>query len=493
MSKEIVNLQIYRFNPGEDQSVHYDEFKIPYSNGLTVLEGLIYIYENLDPSLSFRWSCKNVQCGTCGMLVNGKPVLACERQLLSGEKVKIDPFPLPIIKDLVTDFSSIEDKRVRAFSKPTPAGRPESLSPEEIIPLISLHQCLDCHICDIVCPLNKGKARIEPDSFLPADLVQLTSMVFNRREGEDRKAFSYSKKLYHCLTCGACVKACPVDIDIVNDGIERLRQKFMEVDGDPYRMLFDPKDWVERWVELKGQPFMDGAKEEYPVSHPRGRVGFFVGCIVNRRQQELAFSTIRTLNHAGFDVVVPKNQGCCGHPLMRIGMVGEARDLMRRHISLFESVGVSRVVTACPDCSFTFKEDYRRVVGNGDRKPRFEIVDLISLLPETGISKFKKAVCHNPCYLSQQGISLSDELIKRGIGIEEVIEACCGAGGGVYFTNPNIAQEVGQRTINSISSAIIITGCPFCKEQFSKVIDPGKRVVHYIELLDLQSSGKAIQ
>ncbi len=486
MSKEIVTLQVYRFDPEVNQSVHYDEFKIPYSKGLTVLDGLIYIYENLDASLSFRWSCKNVQCGTCGMLVNGEPVLACEHQLLTGEKVKIDPFPFPVIKDVVSDFSSIEDKRVRAFSKPTPAGRPESLSPEEVAPLISLHQCLDCHICDIICPLNKGKARIGPESFLPSDLVQLTSMIFNRREGEDRKALAYSKNLYHCLTCGACVKACPVNIDIVNEVIEGLRRRFMEIGGDPYRELFNPRDWVDRWVELEGQPFLDGAEEAYTVSHPRGRVGFFVGCIINRRQQKLAFSTIRALNHAGFDVSVPKTQRCCGHPLMRIGMVEEARDLMRRHISLFESAGVSQVVTACPDCSFTFKEDYRRWVGDGDRKPRFEVVDLISMLPETRKSKSMKGVCHNPCYLSRQGVRLSDELIKRGIEIGEVIEECCGAGGGVYFTNPNLAQEVGQRTINSISSDTIITGCPFCKEQFSKVTDPEKKVVHYIEVLSLQ-------
>ena len=486
MERTHVKFQIYRFDPGQSDYPHYEEYDIPYSGGLTVLDGLIYIYENIDSSLSFRWSCKNVQCGTCGMLVNGEPVLACERELKLGERVKIDPFPLPVIKDLVSDFSTIEDKRVRTFSELKPGGRPERLFSEEVGPLIPLHKCLDCHICDVVCPINKGKERIEPGSFSPSDFVQFASIVYNKREGEDRIGLAFSKKLYHCLTCGDCVKACPVDIDIVNDGIERLRQKFIEVKGDPYRTLFDPKDWVDRWVELKGQPFLEGAEEEYPVSHPKGRVGFFVGCIINRRQQKLAFSTIRALNHAGFDVAVPKTQKCCGHPLMRIGMVEEARDLMQRHISLFESTGVSQVVTACPDCSFTFKEDYRRLAGEGDRKPRFEVVDLISLLPETRTSKLKKAACHNPCYLSKQGVRLSDELIKRGMEIGEVIEECCGAGGGVYFTNPNLAKEVGQRTITSIQPDTLLTGCPFCKEQFSKVIDQGKKVFHYIEVLDPQ-------
>ncbi len=271
MSRQEVTLRVYRFDPGTSAPPHYDDFQVPYSKGLTVLDGLIFIYEHVDSSLSFRWSCKNVQCGTCGVLVNGEAVLACERKLEDGETVRVDPFPLPAIKDVVADFSSIEDKNVRVFSKLTPAGRPEKLSPEEVSPLISLHKCLDCHICDVVCPLNKWKSTIKPGSFLPADLVQLASMVFDGREGEDRRGLAYSRRMYECLTCGDCVKACPVDIDIVNDAIERLRQNFMRLDGEPYRKLFDPKDWVERWVELKGQPFLSEAKEELPRFEAKGR------------------------------------------------------------------------------------------------------------------------------------------------------------------------------------------------------------------------------
>jgi fumarate reductase (CoM/CoB) subunit B len=483
MSKQVVTLRVYRFDPGASAPSHYDEFQIPYSKGLTVLDGLIYTYENLDSSLSFRWSCKNVQCGTCGMLVNGEAVLACERKLEPGETVQVDPFPLPAIKDVVTDFSAIEDKAVRVFSKLTPAGRPERLSPEEVSPLISLHKCLDCHICDVVCPLNKGKPTIEPGSFLPADLVQLASMVFDSREGEDRRGLAYSRKMYECLTCGACVKACPVDIDIVGDAIERLRQDFMKRDGDPYRKLFSPKDWVERWIELKGQPFLLEAKEEYRVSNAKGVVAFFVGCIMNRREQNLASSTIRLLNKAQFDVIVPKSQTCCGQPLARLGMAEEARGLLRKNVSFLEATGATQVVTACPDCSFAFREDYGRLVGDGDRKPRFEIFDLVSLLPKATTGETKKMACHNPCYLSRQGIRLSDELRGKGIAMEEVVEECCGAGGGVYFTNPTLGREIGRKTAVGVKSNVIVTGCPFCKEQFEKVFDK-KKVIHYIELFD---------
>lgn len=480
MDQAKVTLEIFRFDPDSSEEPHYAKHTIPYSNGLTVLDGLIYIYENIDTSLSFRWSCKNVQCGACGMMVNGDPVLACERKLSEGEKVKIEPFPLPIVKDLVSDLSSIEDRGMRVISKPVPGGRPEILSPEEVGSLIPLHKCLDCHICDIVCPLNKGKKVIEPGSFLASDLVQLASLVFNKREGENRIGQGFSKKMYQCLTCGACVRACPAGIDIVNDAIEKLRQAFIKRDGEPYRRLFDPKEWVERWVELKGEPFLKGAREEYRVSNPKGRVGFFVGCLMNRRQQELARTAVEALNRAQYDVIIPRGQKCCGQPLLRLGMVDEAKDLLRRNIALLEAAEVKQAVTACPDCSYAFKEDYQKLFGDGERQPRVEVLDLVKLLPFGG--QKHSIACHNPCYLSRRGIWLSDELKAKGFEIGEVFEECCGAGGGVYFTNATVGQEVGRRVAKGIGADAVVTGCPFCKEQFEKVAD-GKKVYHYLELI----------
>ena len=196
--------------------------------------------------------------------------------------------------------------------------------------------------------------------------------------------------------------------------------------------------------------------------------------------------TIRALNKAKFDVIVPRDQKCCGQPLMRLGMVEEAKELLRRNISLFETTGVSQVVTACPDCSFGFREDYARLVGNGEPKPRFEVLDLVQLLPEFEAKKAEKMACHNPCYLSKQGIRLSEELAKKGAKIGEVVEDCCGAGGGVYFTNSDLGQEISRKTVNQIKSNTIVTGCPFCREQFGKVAGR-KKVIHYIELLDLSS------
>jgi len=121
-------------------------------------------------------------------------------------------------------------------------------------------------------------------------------------------------------------------------------------------------------------------------------------------------------------------------------------------------------------------------VGDGNRKPRFEVLDLVSLLPVHLSNKLQKIACHNPCYLSKQGIRLSDELTRRGFQIEEVINDCCGAVGGVYFTEPDLAREISKKTVKKIGSDLLVTGRPFCKDQFEKVIDQNKKIIHYIDL-----------
>jgi fumarate reductase (CoM/CoB) subunit B len=162
-------------------------------------------------------------------------------------------------------------------------------------------------------------------------------------------------------------------------------------------------------------------------------------------------------------------------------MAEEAKNMLLRNISIFEAAGVSQVVTACPDCSFAFTNDYVRLVGDGNRKPRFEVSDVISLLTSLPGNTMGKIACHNPCYLSKQGIRLSDELAKKGFAIEEVIDDCCGAGGGVYFTNPEIAAEISGKAVKNMQSNILVTGCPFCKEQFEKVVGDKKRLIHYLD------------
>jgi Fe-S oxidoreductase len=77
---------------------------------------------------------------------------------------------------------------------------------------------------------------------------------------------------------------------------------------------------------------------------------------------------------------------------------------------------------------------------------------------------------------------LSDELKRRGIQIGEVVEDCCWAGGGVYLTKPDKGLEITRNFLNKINSDVLVTGCPFCKDQLEKLAGHGGKIVHYINL-----------
>ena len=105
--KEIV-YKIQRYNPEKDQKLRFQLFTIPTKRGMTILDGLIYIKENLDGTLAFRTSCRMGICGSCGMLVNNYPHLACHTQIeeFRPDIITLKPLPnLAIIKDLVVDLT----------------------------------------------------------------------------------------------------------------------------------------------------------------------------------------------------------------------------------------------------------------------------------------------------------------------------------------------------------------------------------------------------
>jgi succinate dehydrogenase/fumarate reductase iron-sulfur protein len=103
MAREKARVKVFRFNPEADKKPRYDLFEIPLEEGMSVLRGLRYIYENLDGSLAYKdYFCKTNQCGMCAMKVNGRPVFACNARL--EKETVVEPLPhFPIIRDIVVD------------------------------------------------------------------------------------------------------------------------------------------------------------------------------------------------------------------------------------------------------------------------------------------------------------------------------------------------------------------------------------------------------
>lgn len=96
--------RVLRYDSDLEEGSWYQTFTVPYFENMDVIDVLRYIQNHLDPSLTFRYSCEEGKCGLCGVLVNGKPALACKYVLATGETITLGPLPgFPVVKDLVID------------------------------------------------------------------------------------------------------------------------------------------------------------------------------------------------------------------------------------------------------------------------------------------------------------------------------------------------------------------------------------------------------
>jgi succinate dehydrogenase/fumarate reductase iron-sulfur protein len=198
-------LSILRSDPESGKESWYQTFEIDVDPAETVAGALLYIYENIDPSLAFRFICNLQKCGECAVMVNGSPCLACERGI--EPEMTIEPLPnLPIIKDLVIDRLQVFSKPIELlpFLKTTANVDPcAAIEQDKVDRFVSLTKCVECLICQSVCPARRD----EPERFAgPLGLVWLAQSGITGADHWEKKA---RKALELCVFCGDCWAACP--------------------------------------------------------------------------------------------------------------------------------------------------------------------------------------------------------------------------------------------------------------------------------------------
>jgi len=215
---EKVIFEVFRFIPEKDKEPRFDTFEVPYTKGMTVLQGLLYIQSKLDGSLGLRFACRAGVCGSCAMHINGIYRLACETQIaLLGDRIRVRPLGhLPIIKDLVVDMTEFWNKYklIKPYlihSKEIPEK--EFLqSVDERAKLTRIVDCILCGACYAACPVvETHKDYIGPHAFAKANRFIRDS----RDDGtyERLKILSDSDGVFRCHTVFSCQEVCPKDIN----------------------------------------------------------------------------------------------------------------------------------------------------------------------------------------------------------------------------------------------------------------------------------------
>ena len=226
---------IYRYDPDDKENPRLDTYELNLEEcGPMVLDALIKIKDEVDPTLTFRRSCREGICGSCAMNIDGTNTLACIKHIDEcTSDVKITPLPhLYVIKDLVPDlsfaYSQYDSVKPWLQSDETPPPDKERLqSIQEREKLDGLWECILCFCCTTSCPSYWWNG----DKYLgPATLLQAYRWIVDSRDevtGERLDNLEDPFKLYRCHTIMNCTNTCPKDLN-PGKAIGKIKEKIVE-------------------------------------------------------------------------------------------------------------------------------------------------------------------------------------------------------------------------------------------------------------------------
>ena len=383
--------------------------------------------------------------------------------------------------------------------------------------LLDLDACTRCGRCQEVCPSYLTAKPLSPKKLiqeLKAHLAeQGPALLRGKGDGERSQEGACpalvdgvvtEDELWACTTCAACEEACPVFVEPISKIIAMRRNLVLEqgkIAGSAMSSLRSIQDRGHPWkgAMASRMDWTSGLHVKPLSSNGAAGLLFWVGCTaaVQERGMNIPASLVKILSTAGVDVgLLGHEESCCGHFARRLGDEYLFQCQAKQNIETLQRYNVKKIVTICPHCYHTLKDEYPQFGGE------FEVVhhtELILQLITEGRLKFsqelnKVVAYQDPCYLGRyHGIYEAPRKILAAIPGVEVVEMagcrseslCCGAGGGRMWMEEEPSQRVsGLRMKDALATKadILITACPFCMQMFE---DAAKGLEKPMEVLDL--------
>jgi succinate dehydrogenase / fumarate reductase iron-sulfur subunit len=233
--EDTITLKVFRYDPEVEgkQEPRFDDFRVPFHKGMTILDALIYARDHYDSSLTFRHSCRQAVCGSDALFVNGKQRLGCKTQISELEDpVRIEPLPhQEVVKDLVVDMEHFYDQMEAvepyfdADETPDDKLEEQRQTRENREKVKMSTRCIWCGACMSSCNIAAG----DNEYLGPAAINKAYRFAMDEREGENRKQerlriIEQEHGVWRCQTQFSCTEVCPKDIPLT-EHIQELKRE----------------------------------------------------------------------------------------------------------------------------------------------------------------------------------------------------------------------------------------------------------------------------
>ena len=379
----------------------------------------------------------------------------------------------------------LEDESVETFGTPNI----EDLTWKEAL---DLYTCTECGRCTDMCPASRTDKKLSPRDVITKQKHFLVDDEAPRLLSGD-KTKKPSKEMvpdviaaveiWDCTTCQACEQACPLNISHVQR-INSMRRSEVLMKGNFPAEL----KRVFKGLQTNSNPWGMGADKrmewakgmDIPLlgDNPGAEYLLYLGCnaAFDDRAQKVSRSLAALLKEQGISfAVLGASETCCGETARRLGEEAVGQALIAANIELFNELKVKKIVTPCPHCFNTFKNEYPDFGGNYEVKHHSQ---LIAELMESGRLKpgggaAGRVVIHDSCYLGRVNSVYSPgrDILHAVSGLEVVEHErsgkdgfCCGAGGGRFWLEegePRINHARVKQLLETKPS-VIATSCPYC-------------------------------
>ena len=405
-----------------------------------------------------------------------------------------------------------------------------------------VYQCVRCASCLNVCPIwTKVGGHVYGHIYSGGIGAVLTGLLNN---GLD----DFAKFSDLCIGCRTCVTVCPGKMPIP-DIIDELRSRYIQKNGAPsmdgiFQSVMSDRSMMHtlllKAASLTSAPFTNGkfirhlplffanmtkgrslpaiaptpARDRMEAlyrnnpKNPRYKVAYFSGCNMDFIFSDSSVNVVKVLQDAECSVVYPMEQSCCGKPILGVGDRETGRKIAKKNIEAFEKYDVDYIISACPTCTETLHETYKKLFANDPEWSRRaeafckKVREFSSFVAEqykrmgrlTPTSGGEKVTYHDSCHI-KRGLGISEEpraLLKAAKGVELVemhnCDKCCGMAGsfGMKYQEVSIPMlEEKVKNIKDTGATTAVVACPACMMQIGGGLDKAETGIQTKHIADI--------